>query len=59
MSFKTVLETALTQKIITPAMKQVIEESLFSLMMSAEEMETLGTLLSELISGEVEVVDLP
>lgn len=59
MTFKTILETALAQQIITLAMKQTIEESLCSLMMGAEEIETLGILLSELIAGDVDMVDLP
>lgn len=58
MAFKTVLNTALHDKVITPEMKQILEESLFTLTFDRDDMQMLETLLRQLVSGVVTVMEV-
>ena len=57
MALKTVLDAALKEKIITPEMKQALEDSLFTLTFDKEDMQIVEMLLHQLVAGTVQVVE--
>ena len=58
MSFQTVLETALFQRVITPEMKNLIETSVETRELDEQEINCLELLTSQLEAGEILVMPL-
>ncbi|AFY38327.1 hypothetical protein Lepto7376_2025 [[Leptolyngbya] sp. PCC 7376] len=56
MSFQTVLETALFQRVITPEMKALIEMSVDKRDLNEQEINCLALLTSQLEAGEILVM---
>ena len=58
MSFQTVLETALFQRVITPEMKNLIETSVETRELDEQEINCLELLTSQLEAGEILVMPI-
>ena len=58
MSFQTLLETALFQRVITPEMKNLIETSVETRELDEQEINCLELLTSQLEAGEILVMPI-